>query len=260
MCGGGLTIRRKLRWSDKQTQRRAIRLALPIVVSLRDLVRHKGGSMDMIDRASVFRQRRFLLAATFALVAFYYFHASLSDEIETAIVTLKHSTTRFEAGVVLWLIWIYSAVRYRQYESTFRNDALQEHRARVMTQECLKATTAVIQRGVREGLYESRGVGRERTVEVSISPEGTLLPLLERNQWRFPNMTVRIQGGGDDWQWLDGGANCTLDAVEARTIAQRVDKRLRVEFPHFTDFKVPYYLALLAPAALIYDFVHRWFM
>lgn len=214
--------------------------------------------MEMIDRVSVFRQRRFLLAATLALVAFHYFHASISDEIETAIVTLKHATTRFEAGIVLWAVWIYSLARYRQYESAFRNDTLEQNQRRVMTQECVRAVTAAIQRGVKEGLYESRGVGRERTVEVSVSPEGTLLPLLERNEWRFPNITVRIQNGEYEWQWLDGGASCTLDAGEAKAISRSVERRLRVEYPHFTDFKVPYWLALLAPAALIYDAVRLW--
>lgn len=216
--------------------------------------------MEMIDRASVFRQRRLLLAATFVLVGFHYFHASLSDEIETAIITLRHSSTRFEAGIVLWMIWTYSLVRYRQYESAFRNDALEQHRARVMTQECVKATSAAIQQGVRDGLYESRGVGRDRKIEVSLSPEGTLLPLLERNEWRFPNLTVRIQDGEHDWRWLDGGANCALDPAEVKAILRKIDKRLRVEFPHFTDFKVPYWFALLAPVALLYEIIHQWWM
>lgn len=210
---------------------------------------------DAIDRGSVFRQRRLLLATTFALVAFHYLRATLSQEIATPIVDFKYDASRFEVGMALWVTWVWSLVRYRQYERAFRNDALEQHRARVTSSVCLKSVTKRLQRAVTDGAYAKRGVTPDHAIEATLSPEGVLTPFLEANgAWTFPNLTARFRTpSSNDWTWLQGGANCSFDPDEVAALRRTIERQLMTDYPHFTDFRIPYFIASMAPLSAIVD-------
>jgi hypothetical protein len=212
---------------------------------------------DGIDRGSLFRQRRLLLATTFALVAFHYLRATLAQQISTSVVEFKYDASRLEVGVALWVTWVWALVRYSQYERAFRNDALEHHRTRVTSSICLVTVTKQLQRAVSEGAYQERGLTSDHTIEAAISPEGLLTPFLESNgAWTFPNLTARFRpSNSNDWSWLQGGANCSFDPSEVTVLRRKIEQHLMTHYPHFTDFKFPYFIASMAPLSATVDAV-----
>jgi hypothetical protein len=210
---------------------------------------------EHIDRASVFRQRRLLFAVTFAICAFHYLHASPAESFSIGAFSFKHSASRGQIGVALWIMWFWAVIRYRQYEKTFRNDALSQHRERLTTLVCIEAANRAIQAAVRSGTYESRGVGRDQIVEVILSPDVTVLPLEGPTGWALPNLMVRVRKPDGGWTWLQGGANCSFSESEVIAMQKQIEQRLIIDYPHFTDFKVPYGVAVLAILAGLYEAV-----
>lgn len=206
-----------------------------------------------IDRSSVFRQRRFLLAITVAICAFHYLHATFVHEFSAAFIKFQYAANRLEIGIALWLTWSWALIRYFQYERTYRNDALIKHRERVTTAVCVGATTAVLQKATAEGMYEARGFGRHHIVEVFSPLEGVLLPFIDATGWSFPKLTLRGREPGRDWQWLQDGANCSFSTEEAEALERQIERELLLKYPHFTDFKIPYAVALLAPLVAVVD-------
>ncbi len=209
---------------------------------------------DTIDRASIFRQRRLLLAATFALVAFHFLRATLSQHVSTPIVDLDYQATRFQVGFALWSTWAWGLIRYYQYEKSFTNDALDQHRAQATERVCVRAISIALQQAVDEGSYRNRNLMPGTKIEILTSTALQFQPLNQTTGWVFPSIPVKYMDPSGDWNWLDGGANLSFTSEETIRLQRAIEIRLFRDYPHFTDFKVPYVIAALAPIAALVDF------
>jgi hypothetical protein len=111
-----------------------------------------------------------------------------------------------------------------------------------------------IQRDVDNGLYRDRGLQSGDTIGINADSVGLrFLSLDSEGGWHFENIVVMPSYPGKPERVLQGGAECTLTINDVNQIMQSADQALSIRYPYFADWKVPYYLALLAPIALLID-------
>lgn len=213
-----------------------------------------------IDRATVLKQRRLLLTFTFLLAAVHLLDVKLSGSanVQGLVATFKHP---WAIVVALWLAWAWSWWRYWQHEHVHRRSAVMNDlvaQARPLVQ---KAISAAIKQAAASGLYADRGVDPDDKVWGSGTDAHGSGPDInwDDREWEFPNVQVHhAKPGEQQGKLLQGGANCTLDTREVRRIKRTARRSVLIADTNFADWKVPYFLLWLAPAAALVDLARRF--
>jgi len=214
-------------------------------------------STDVIDRASVFKQRRLLLTFSFALAAIHALDVQLSGNVtaQGLVLTFQHPQVLV---IVLWIAWPWSLWRYWQYERHYADGVLFTAREAVAMRICEGEITKRIQEGVKQGHYTGQLVRESDavTVKIPIGEQFTEYRYAE-SEWVFPNLNLYVQKPDHGLSGpVQGGANCSFSEEEVGRMKRSIELELIRRNPSFADFKAPYWIAMVAPLALLYQ--HLW--
>ncbi|MDB5392903.1 MAG: hypothetical protein JWM91_409 [Rhodospirillales bacterium] len=204
-----------------------------------------------IDRPELLKQRRVLLGFTFALTAIHLLDVTLKDEVTVQGIVFSFKNPEVVVAG-LWIAWFWAVWRYWQYERTYANGPLQSDRLAEYDRAAAAAVTAAIQGAVDRGDYEKRGVSAGQSIRVTISAGDQFYTPGDDREWAYPNLEIVVVGEDQSARSLkrvQGGVNCTLDRKDVAEIKRSVERRLFLRYPHFADWKAPYFLMWLAPLA-----------
>lgn len=196
------------------------------------------------SRTEFFKQRRQLLWLTFGLVIYYCAHVQLGQEAEAQGVKLVIHRPGFLV-VAAWCAWAWSFWRYWQYERTHPDPNYRTWREHQTFQTVVK----IAERKAYSESASSRpqDLPANSTVEIMIDRDIQTSPTLDGG--------LHIKNFGLTRQSLDGRraiAGTTEATLSEREFAyaQRQGRRdFWVGRPFALDYRAPYFLALLAPAA-----------
>ncbi len=197
-----------------------------------------------LARAELFRQRRQLLWLTFALVVYYCAGVKLGHEAETQGVKLTITQPEFLVWAA-WFAWGWSLWRYWQYERTHPDTNYRSWREH----QLLRTAILIGQRKAHAESVSTRPrdmppdsiveVFSDRDIETGRTMDGGL---------HIKNYGVTHQSA-DGTHAASGTTHVNLSEKEF-AYAQRQGRRdFWMGRPFALDYKAPYFLALLAPAA-----------
>jgi len=210
-----------------------------------------GDSASDIARTELFRQRRQLLWLTFALVIYYCAGVELGHEAETQGVKLSIHHPQFLVWAT-WCAWGWSVWRYWQYERTHPDKNYQvwlEHQS-LITAVRIASRKAFSEKSAEPPPQDlppgsTVEILTDRDIETGPTPDGGL---------HIKNFGLRRQSA-DGRKGVSGTASVNLSKKEF-AFAQRQGRRdFLVGRPFVLDYKAPYFLALLAPAARLWTWI-----
>jgi hypothetical protein len=205
---------------------------------------------NVVERTDLFRQRRLLLVLTFVLTAIHGLDVEIGTTVtaQGLVLTFKRPDLLL---VSLWTAWAWSLYRYWQYQRMHTVRGLESARQLEGRPLIQAAVEEVLQKAIDAGQYAERGLKPgDRVACSSASGESFHLPDCDR-ELVYPNLHLhKLERRAIP---VTGGGNCTLDVRTVRRIRRETERKVRMKYPFFTDIFVPYYFALLAPAALALD-------
>jgi hypothetical protein len=201
-------------------------------------------------RAELFRQRRQLLWLTFALVIYYCAGVQLGHEADAQGVKLSITRPEFLVWAV-WCAWGWSLWRYWQYERTHPDKnyrSWREHQLLVAAirlgqrkayTECVSARPSDLPHDSIVELSSDRDIEIGRTLDGGLQIKNYGVTHQTPDGSRAVSRTTRVNLSGKEFRY-----------------AQR-QGRWNFWFgrPFALDYKAPYFLALLAPAAKLWTWI-----
>jgi hypothetical protein len=208
-----------------------------------------------ISKADLLKQRRLLLGFTFVLAAIHALDVEIGDNVtaQGLVLTFKHPGFLVAA---LWVAWAWSCWRYWQYERSFGKFTFALDRQRLYDERVRAAVTRGIETAANRGDYADRGLPPGERISVSSPGTGPLTtPPGNEREWFFRDLDVWIgePQPGMPMKQLKGGANYRLERAEVDAIKRSAETELLLKYPHFADWKAPYFLLWLAPIAGLID-------
>jgi hypothetical protein len=229
---------------------------------------------DPITRKDMLKQRRLLLGFTFALTAIHGLPVILmKDQIEYQGTALWFGNG-YLLVVAIWIAWGWSWWRYVQYYNAFDDKARTADFQTLCDYGAEALLTKVMQEKIANGAFQQVPIGiepNEKLISVGVKNTGAVLKDLndrirqvvpvsvnvKDSVWQFPNLALVTRRSGEDRLRING-TSIELDSKEVAGIKKAATRELALRYPHFLDWKGPFYLLWLAPAALILDAIRNF--
>lgn len=205
-------------------------------------------------------QRRLLFTFTFVLLAIHLLNVKIapSATVQGLVLTFERP---WLLVVAAWVSWVWAFWRYWQQERQFSLTAYESSRYYAYRDAASVSVTFRLQEEVDRGTFESRGVKRGTPIRARVSFDfSTEMFDFPAGAHHFTSVSLDAQTPDrSGWSQVAGGANCELDANDMAKVRRRAEASLKVRNPYFADIRLPYWIALLAPCAGIFDLA-RWLM